>query len=127
MTIGQRIELLRRAYRLFDARDVEALLALMLDDVEWPDVAHRSVLHGKQAIRSYWLAQFAAADPRVTPIDFAEADGDVVVTVDQRVLDHDGRPLGAPVVVRHRYTFQDDLIRRMTVERPPDEVRPRQR
>jgi hypothetical protein len=112
---SDRIALLRDAYRRFNARDVDALLEVMTDDVEWPDVANDAVLHGKQAIRSYWQAQFAASDPRVEPLDVIEVGDDLVVVVDQRVADLDGRPLAAPAVVFHRYTFDGDLVRRMVV------------
>jgi hypothetical protein len=40
----------------------------MIDDVGWPDVANSAALHGKQAIRSYWHAQFATADPHGDPL-----------------------------------------------------------
>src|SRR5450755_736887 len=53
--------LLRRAYRLFNERRIDALLELMTEGVEWPNVASGTVLHGREAIRPYWEAQFAAA------------------------------------------------------------------
>src|SRR5580693_3569956 len=65
-----RVTLLRRAYRLFNDRRIDELLALMTDDVAWPDVANGRVLRGKEAVRSYWEAQFAVANPQVDPIEF---------------------------------------------------------
>jgi hypothetical protein len=59
----------------------------MIDDVGWPDVANSAALHGKQAIRSYWHAPFATADPHVDPLDFIEAGDDLVVAIDQRIAD----------------------------------------
>jgi ketosteroid isomerase-like protein len=115
MDTSERIAFLRDAYRLFNAREIDALLQMMIDDVEWPDVANSAVLHGKQAIRSYWQAQFAAADPHVDPLDFIEAGDDLVVAVDQRIADLESRPLAVPAVVFHRYTFDGDLVRRMVL------------
>ena len=115
-----RTGLLERAYRSFGARDVDALLALMTEDVEWPDVANGTVLRGKEAIRPYWEAQFAVADPRVAPTAFVAVGDDVVVEVDQRILDLDGRPLAPPAVVFHRYSFAGDLVRRMVVHTDRD-------
>jgi len=63
MNTTDRIALLRRAYRSYNERDIEAVLAMVTDDVEWPDVANHAVLHGKEAIRSYWTGPFIAADP----------------------------------------------------------------
>lgn len=111
----ERIDLLRDAYRHFNARDLDALLDLLTDDVEWPDVAGGTVLRDKGAIRAYWEGQLAVASPHVEPLDFLDAGADLVVAVDQRVTDHGGELLGPPAVVFHRYTFVDDRVRRMVV------------
>jgi hypothetical protein len=115
MSAGQREDLLRRAYSLFNERDVDALLAMMTDDVEWPDVANGAVLHDKKAIRSYWQGQFAVADPRVEPTDFVPVGEDVVAVVDQQLFDLQGETLVPMTVVFHRYAFEDDLVKRMIV------------
>ena len=101
METSAKVALLERAYRLFNAREIDALLALMTDDIEWPDVANGAVLHAKEAIRPYWEGQFAVADPHVEPTDFIEAGDDLVAVVDQRILDLQGRPLAPPSVVYH--------------------------
>jgi hypothetical protein len=111
----KRIERLKTAYQLFNARRVDELLDLLTEDVEWPDVTRNVVLHSKDAIRAYWLAQFAVASPVVVPAAFVEAEPDIVVTVDQQVLDLEGNPLTPPAVVYHRYAFRGDLVARMTV------------
>ena len=113
MDTDGRVALLERAYRFFNERQVDPLLAMLTDDVEWPDVAANQVLHGKDEIRPYWAAQFAVVDPQVRPTDFVEAGDDVVAVVDQHVLDLRGQPLVPPTVVYHRYTFAGDLVRRM--------------
>lgn len=59
----ERVARLERAYRLFNERQVDDLLAMMTEDVQWPDVANDAVLHGREAIRPYWAAQFAVAGP----------------------------------------------------------------
>jgi hypothetical protein len=109
--------MLAEAYRLFNDRDIDALLAMMTDDIEWPDVAGSKVLHGKQAVRAYWEAQFAVASPKVTPTDFIESrDGhDLVAVIDQQVFDLEGRPLTPLAVVYHRYSFSGPLVGRMMV------------
>jgi hypothetical protein len=115
MSTSPHEDLLRRAYSLFNKRDIEALLAMMTDDVEWPDVANGTVLHDKEAIRSYWQGQFAAASPRVEPTDFVRAGEDLVVVVEQEVVDLQGETLMPKTVVFHRYTFEGNLVQRMTV------------
>ena len=122
MDPSERVALLRRAYHLFNGREIDALLEMMTDDVEWPDVANGAVLHGKEAIRPYWEGQFAVTDPRVEPTDFVPAGDDLVAVVEQRILDLQGQPLAAPTVVFHRYAFAGDLVRRMVVFTDRDEA-----
>ena len=113
---GNRIGTLRAAYSLFNGRDIAGLLALMTDDVEWPNVADAAVLRGHAAVRRYWEGQFAVANPEVTPVEFHEVGSDdIVVSVDQQVLDLSGAPIVPPKTVFHRYTFAGDLVRRMRV------------
>jgi tellurite resistance-related uncharacterized protein len=113
--VSERSILLEQAYRLFNDRQIGALLEMMTDDVEWPNVANATVLHGKDAIRSYWEAQFAVADPQVRPTDFLPAEDDLVAVVEQRILDLQGQPLVEPTIVFHCHTFANDLVCRMVV------------
>ena len=113
--MNDRVAFLERAYRLFNDRHVDALFEMMSPDVEWPDVANAAVLRGASQIRSYWEAQFAVANPRVEPTEFFSVGDDVVAVVDQRVLGLDGSLLAGPATVFHRYSFADDLVRRMVV------------
>lgn len=115
MTVRDREELLRKAYSLFDDRDVDALLSMMTDNIEWPDVANNAVLRDKNMIRAYWEGQFAVTNPRVQAIDFVPAGDDLVAVVDQQIFDLAGEPLTPSNVVFHRYTFDGDLVRRMVV------------
>jgi len=122
VSTSERIAFLRKAYRRFNDRQIDGLLQMMTDEVEWPDVANNAVLHGKHAIRSYWQAQFSAGDPHVDPVDFIEAGDDLVVVVDQRVADREGRPRrptapGAgggvpPLHVRRRSRASDGRVHR---------------
>ncbi len=102
---------------MYDAhgrRDVEAALAMLAPDVEWPNVADGTVLHGHDEVRAYWTAQFAAIDPSVTPTSI-EVEGDTaVVGVHQVVRTLDGELLREGDVV-HTYTFADGLVQRMVV------------
>jgi hypothetical protein len=112
---AERITFLERAYCRFNERRIDDLLAMMTDDVQWPDVANGTVLEGKASISPYWEAQFSVADPTVIPTDFFPAGGDFVAVIKQRILDHQGELLAPPSTVFHRYTFRDDLVSRMVV------------
>ena len=108
------MELLDRAYRLFNERRVEEALGLMTENVEWPDVANGAAPR-RDAVRPYWETQFAAASPTVVPVRYLDAGDDVVAVVDRRVDALDGTPLVPAHVVYHRYSFAGELVRRMTV------------
>ena len=71
---------------------------------------------GRDAVREYWRRQWAAVDPKVTPVDFTELpDGRVKVQVHQVVHDREGRLL-ADMQVVHTYSFADGLIQSMEIE-----------
>ena len=60
-------ELLRRAYAAFNARDVEAAVALMREDVDWPNGMEGGRVHGRNGVRAYWTRQFGLIDARRRP------------------------------------------------------------
>jgi hypothetical protein len=49
---AERIIFLERAYCRFNERRIDDLLAMMTDDVQWPDVANGTVLEGKASFLS---------------------------------------------------------------------------
>jgi ketosteroid isomerase-like protein len=109
-------ELLRSAYRAFNARDIDAVLLLMHPDVDWPNAWEGGRVHGREAVREYWTRQFAAIDGRVDPEGFTEEpDGSVTVDVHQVVRDPQTGELFEDRRVGHRYRIEDGLIVRMDV------------
>jgi hypothetical protein len=116
MTSGMDHEaLLRRLYAAFNARDVDAVLAALHPDVDWPNAFEGGRVIGRAAVRDYWRRQFEQIDPRVEPRAFADAgEGRVAVTVHQVVRDLDGAVLADREVTRV-YEFRDDLVVRMDV------------
>jgi ketosteroid isomerase-like protein len=113
-----RLEIFQGLYEAFNRRDMDGVLALMVDDVDWPNAWKGGRLTGRQAVRDYWTAQWAEIDPRVEPLAVTErADGRVVVTVRQVVHSGDGQLLSDGEVL-HVYQLEDGLISRMDVEEP---------
>ena len=107
---------LRALYTAFNARDADAVLAEMTDDVDWPNAWEGGKVRGRAAVREYWTRQWAEIDPNVEPVGFTtRPDGRVVVEVDQTIRDHDGALLGEGRV-RHVYAFADGLVVSMDVE-----------
>jgi hypothetical protein len=113
--VSEHEELLRRAYEAFNARDVDAALALMHRDVDWPNGMEGGRVLGRAAVREYWTRQFEVIDSRVEPEGFTtDAEGRVVVDVHQVVRDTAGELL-SDGRVEHVYTIRDGLVERMEI------------
>ncbi|MBD2099584.1 nuclear transport factor 2 family protein [Leptolyngbya sp. FACHB-261] len=109
------IELLRAAYAAFNARDIDAALALMTPDVAWPKAFKGGFVRGPQEVRTYWTEQWSEINPHVEPIAFYPKDaGQVLVEVHQVVRDLAGAVL-ADEHVGHRFTIEHGLIQAMEV------------
>lgn len=107
--------LLRRTYAAFNARDIDAVIAVMHRDVDWPNAWEGGRLHGHAAVRSYWARQFEMIDAQVDPRAFALApDGRVVTDIHQVVRDRSGEII-SDRSVQHVYRLQGGLIEQMEV------------
>jgi ketosteroid isomerase-like protein len=113
-------QILRSAYKAFNARDVEGAIELMHPDVDWPNAWEGGRVVGRAAVRGYWSRQFAAISSNVEPRDFTEAsDGSITVGVHQIVRDAKTGQLLSDSEARHRYRFEGGLIVRMDVLESP--------
>ena len=118
-------QLLRTAYDAFNARDLDAALATMAPDVDWPNAFEGGRVHGRDAVRAYWTRQFEQIHSRVEPRRFRPRDDNdqpdttrIAVDVHQVVKDAQGHLLSDTCVV-HEYVVRDDLVTRMDVLAPP--------
>jgi ketosteroid isomerase-like protein len=109
-------QVLRSAYRAFNARDIETALELMDPDVDWPNAWEGGRVVGREAVADYWRRQFSAISSTVDPESFTdEPDGSVTVEFHQVVRDASTAELLSDSMVRHRYRLRDRLIVRMDV------------
>lgn len=109
------IELLRAAYAHFNARDIDAALALMTPDVVWPRAFKGGFVRGLEEVRAYWTEQWREIDGHVEPVAFHQEDAEqVLVEVHQVVRDLTGAVL-ADEHVGHRFTIERGLIQAMEV------------
>jgi hypothetical protein len=116
------IELLRAAYAAFNARDIDAALALVTSDVTWPKAFKGGFVRGTEEVRAYWTEQWSEINPQVEPVAFYPEDaGQVLVKVHQIVRDLAGAVL-ADEHVGHRFTIEHDLIQAMEVCPLPSSV-----
>ena len=113
------IELLRAAYTAFNARDIDAVLALMTPDVVWPKAFKGGFVRGPEEVRTYWTEQWSEINPHVEPVAFYPDDaGRILVEVHQVVRDLAGAVL-ADEHVGHRFTLTHGLIQAMEVSPLP--------
>ena len=109
------VDLLKRLYERFNARDMESLLAAMREDVMWANGMEGGHVYGRDGVREYWTRQWAMLNPRVHPVGFRTgAEGEVIVDVHQVVHDLEGRLLVDQMVV-HIFRFEDQLIKRFDI------------
>jgi SnoaL-like protein len=109
-------ELLEGAYRDFNARRMDEVLACMTPDVEWANGMEGGHVHGHEGVRDYWTRQWAVLDPHVDPVEITPDEaGRWLVKVHQVVHDREGKLLADRMVV-HAYRLQDSLIARMDIE-----------
>jgi ketosteroid isomerase-like protein len=109
------VELLRQVYQAFNRREFETVLKMMHAEVDWPNAAEGTRVHGPDAVRQYWKRQFETLDSTVEPQVFTnEPDGRIAVKVHQVVRDKSGRTV-ADRMVEHVYTLRDGLIASMEI------------
>ena len=109
------IDVIRRLYERFNARDMEALLSTMSEDIVWANGMEGGYVHGREGVRQYWTRQWATIDPRVEPVKVgAAASGEIVVEVHQVVRDLEGR-LVADTMVGHVFQMENGMIKRFDI------------
>jgi ketosteroid isomerase-like protein len=57
--------LLIAAYRAFNARDIDTILAMMHPDVDWPNGMEGGRVNGQENVRRYWMRQWGILEPHV--------------------------------------------------------------
>lgn len=106
---------LQHIYDRFNARDIEAVLAALDENVVWANGMEGGHVHGRGEVRSYWTRQWAMVDPRVEPVSFAPGTGgETIVEVHQVVHDLKGNLL-LDRMVGHVFQIANGLITRFDI------------
>jgi len=109
------MEMLKKAYSSFNARNIDAALATMQPNVEWPNGMEGGKVFGHAGVREYWTRQWGVLDPHVDPVKFEpDGAGRVAVSVHQVVRELDGKVL-LDRMVEHVYSLDRGLIRNMEI------------
>jgi len=108
--------LIKKAYPAFNSRDIDTALSTFHAEVQWPKAFEGGYVRGHEEIRTYWTRQWSEINPTVEPIRFNERpNGTFEVTVHQVVKDLQGNIM-FDGEVKHIYTLEDNLLRRMDIE-----------
>ena len=108
---------LEHLYERFNARDIDAVLAALTTDVDWPNGWEGGYVHGHDEVRDYWTRQWAAIDGTVTPEAFStQPDGRIDVTVHQVVKTLAGELL-EDTTVHHIYRLRGDRVEHMEIRK----------
>jgi hypothetical protein len=118
ITKSEQEAILKQTYQHFNERNIDATLAMMHPEVDWPNGMEGGIEHGHDAVRNYWTRQWQILDPHVEPVAFnKEEDGRINLTVHQVVHDISGNLL-VDQIIHHVYTFEDGLIKAMEIQQP---------
>jgi hypothetical protein len=108
------MEWIDRVYSAFNARDIDGALALMHEDVDWPNGWQGGRIQGREAVRDYWTRQWKEIDSSVEPVDHTVSGDRIAVTVHQVVKDMNGNVMSEGRT-SHVYTLRDGLVARMDI------------
>ncbi len=117
------IEVLKRMYDCFNARDIDGVLVALTDDVAWANGMDGGHVRGREGVREYWTRQWTIVSPHVEPVSFDRVpEGSLVVEVRQSVRDPQGRPLQGQThglrdkTVWHVFHFQEGKVGRFDIQ-----------
>ena len=110
-----RVDDVRALYDAFNERDLEAVVAAMAPDVDWPNGWEGGRLLGRESVRDYWERQWTQVRPTMRVQKVSELpDGTVSARVRLVVRDPSGTLLDRSDVV-HVYEFTGRLVQRMQI------------
>ena len=108
--------LIKHLYDRFNARDIDAVLATLADDVAWANGMENTHVHGPEAVRQYWTHQWSVINPHVDPLHFSKAaDGSTVVEVHLTVHDLAGQLL-LDEMVGHVFQVVGGRVKRFDIQ-----------
>ncbi len=111
--------LIQYLYDRFNARDIDAVLSTLADDVAWANGMENTHVHGPEAVREYWTHQWSVINPRVDSLLMSQAaDGSTVVEVHQVVHDLEGKLL-LDEMVGHVFSIEGGRVTRFDVQPGP--------
>lgn len=104
-------------YDAYNGRDFDRCMAMLADDVEWPDEVESGVVKGREAVHAYFTDVTAPLRAHYDLISLdVDAQGRVSVLSRQTIASAADGSLWSSTRVLHRFTLRDGLITRMESE-----------
>ncbi len=108
-------ELLQHLYERFNARDMEATLAIMHRDVVWANGIEGGYVYGHEGVRDYWTRQWATIESRADPVGISIGENATIeVEVHLTARDREGNVVFDKMAT-HVFQMEDGLIRRFDI------------
>jgi ketosteroid isomerase-like protein len=109
-TAEENIDLIRKGIEAFNARDFDAALAMLREDVTWERFLSRAetdsqVVSGKAELREVWESQVQAVDIRVEAEEIISAGENQVVMPARMVAQGSGSKIKLSAAVTWVWTF----------------------
>jgi hypothetical protein len=114
--MNEQREMLIKLYEMFNARNIDGVLAHLHPDVRWPNGWEGGWLHGHEQVRDYWTRQWHELDPHVEPVGFEHDESGRTVVHVQAIIRNMTGEIVSQGRVNHVYTLEDDLVRAMEIE-----------
>ena len=109
-------QLVKHLYDLFNARDINGVLATLAEGVAWANGMENTHVHGPEAVKDYGTHQWSVINPRVAPLKVSTAaDGSIVVEVHLIVHDLDGKLL-LDEKIGHVFHVEHGQIKRFDIQ-----------
>jgi hypothetical protein len=109
-------KLIKKAYKAFNSKDLDTALSTLHPNVDWPKAFEGGYVNRPEEVKEYWIRQGAEINATVNPIKIVvRENGTYEVTIHQLVKDLEEKVL-FDGIIKHVYTIQDNLLRRMDIE-----------
>lgn len=89
--MGDRQALLSDLYEAYNRKDIEAVVAALHPEIDWPALFSEARIQGAEAVRQLFTEPFKVMNPEITPIDIrTDLHGRIRVRVSYVVRTLDG-------------------------------------
>ena len=101
-------------YDNFNARNIDAVIANMTEDVQWANGMEGGYVYGHEGVKQYWTRQFKLVSSKVIPLEIKKENDSVHIKIHQVVHDLNNKLL-ADQIVTHIFYLKEGKISRFDI------------